>query len=200
MIGHLKGTIIHKNPPEILLQANGVGYEVVLPLICFGEIGEVDSSLEIYIHTLVREDLIQLYGFITMEQRMLFRELIKVNGIGAKMAIAILSSMDVAEFYHCVNSKDAVALTKLPGVGKKTAERLLLDMYDRLKNLNISISEIAADNMSNSVIPADNVKQATSALISLGYKAHEVEKLIQALPNKELPVAQLIKEALKTIR
>lgn len=200
MIGHLKGTVIHKKPPEILLQVSGVGYEVTLPLICFSEIGEIHSSLEIYIHTLVREDSLQLYGFNSINQRTLFRELIKINGIGAKIGIAILSSMSVEELCHCVHTKDAMTLTKLPGIGKKTAERLLLDLTDRIENLNISHAMPTENNRRHHAdSDNDTLKQVISALVSLGYKNTEAEKRLQALPNKNLPVAELIREALKTI-
>jgi Holliday junction DNA helicase RuvA len=202
MIGHLKGNIIYKNPPEILLQANGVGYEVALPLNCFGEIGELNTEIEIYIHTLVREDIFQLYGFTQIEQRSLFRELIKVNGIGAKMAIAILSSMSVSEFYICVENRDSIALTKLPGVGKKTAERLLLDMQDKLKNLNITSNNTnnQANQINLSEQPFGQINQAVSALVSLGYKANEANKAIEALSDKNRPLPELIKLALQNIK
>lgn len=199
MIGHLKGQIIHKNPPEILLQTGGVGYEVVLPLTCFGDIDETKNDVQIYIHTLVREDALQLYGFTSLNQRTLFRELIKVNGIGAKMGITILSSMSVEEFYHCVHTKDNLALTKLPGVGKKTAERLLLDMYDRLQNLNHH-ANLSPSNQSAHQKEPNTTQQAVSALVSLGYKSHEAEKLLQSLVHKDLSVSELIREALKIAR
>ena len=132
MIGRLQGVIVEKQAPELLLDVKGVGYEILAPISTFAMLGAIGSPATLYTHLSIREDAHQLYGFSDKNQRTLFRTLIKVSGVGPKMALAILSGMDAKAFAICVHNEDIAALTKLPGVGKKTAERLIVEMRDRL--------------------------------------------------------------------
>ena len=135
MIGRLHGKLLEKNPPAILLDVQGVGYEVDVPMSTFYGLPELGQAVELHTHFVVREDAQLLFGFGTKRERLLFRALLKVNGVGAKVALSILSGMTAEEFFHCVAAKDAVALTRVPGIGKKTAERLLVEMQDKVDAL-----------------------------------------------------------------
>jgi holliday junction DNA helicase RuvA len=135
MIGRLRGEIVHKQPPFLLLEVNGVGYELESPLSTFYDLPGVGAQVSLYTHLLVREDAQVLYAFAGERERALFRALLKVSGIGAKMALAILSGMSVDEFARCVQTDNSAALVRLPGIGKKTAERLVIEMRDRLERL-----------------------------------------------------------------
>ena len=136
MIGRLRGIILEKQPPLVLLETNGVGYEVQLPMTCFYELPDLGQEAIIFTQFIVREDAQLLYGFNDKQERALFRELIKVNGVGPKLALAILSGMSAQQFVSAVEKEEITALIKLPGVGKKTAERLVVEMKDRFKGLN----------------------------------------------------------------
>lgn len=133
MIGRLRGTLIEKQPPELLIEVGGVGYEIQMPMSCFYELPEIGQEAIIYTHFVVREDAQLLYGFNTVRERALFREVIKANGVGPKLGLGILSGMSATQFVACVEREDISTLVKLPGVGKKTAERLVVEMKDRLK-------------------------------------------------------------------
>ena len=135
MIGRLRGIVLEKQPPEVLLEANGVGYEVHMPMTCFYELPDVGQEAIIFTHFVVREDAQLLYGFNNKQERALFRELIKVNGVGPKLALAILSGMSAQQFVTAIEREEVSTLVKLPGVGKKTAERLVVEMKDRFKGL-----------------------------------------------------------------
>lgn len=193
MIGFLRGIIVKKQPPLLLLDVQGVGYEVEAPMTTFYTLPEVKDEVEIFTHLVVRDDAHLLFGFATENERHLFRALIKVNGVGAKMGLTILSGIEADEFAQCVQNNDAARLTKLPGVGKKTAERLIVEMRDRLDGLP-SIPAIQKDSP---VIENDPVNEAVSALIGLGYKPSEASRFVLAIANDGMSSEELIREALK---
>lgn len=196
MIGRIRGILLEKQAPYLLLDVQGVGYEIQASLTTFFALPEIGQPTTLHTHFVVREDAQLLYGFSSLAERQLFRELIKVNGVGPKMALAILSGMNSAEFVHCVKSKDIATLVRLPGVGKKTAERLVVEMHDRVEKWAVGReSAEAADNQQGS----GAVQEAESALISLGYKETEVVKMIAAVcsDNTEVNSAELIRAALK---
>jgi Holliday junction DNA helicase RuvA len=195
MIGRLHGHIVERNQPgKIVLEVNGVGYDVETSLTSFFQTESMSEKVVLHIHTVIREDAFLLYGFITLEERELFRALIKVNGIGPKMAITILSSITPSEFAKAIQSKDSAYLTKLPGVGKKTAERLVIEMQDGIINsLNPSISE------PNQTGPNRDQREAINALISLGFKPIEVEKVVKRIDDGSKNCEQLIRQALQVL-
>ncbi|MBQ0719306.1 MAG: Holliday junction branch migration protein RuvA [Gammaproteobacteria bacterium] len=196
MIGRIRGILLEKQAPHLLLDVQGVGYEIQASLTTFFELPALEQAVTLHTHFVVREDAQLLYGFSSLAERQLFRELIKVNGVGPKMALAILSGMNSAEFVHCVKSKDIATLVRLPGVGKKTAERLVVEMHDRVEKwaLGDGAAGLVASQPSSSA-----VQEAESALISLGYKEPEAAKMIAAVTagNEQATSAQLIRAALK---
>lgn len=197
MIGLLKGIILEKSPPEILIDVNGVGYEVLLPMTSFYNLPEIGQSATIYIHFVVREDAHLLFGFWQKSDRTLFRELIKTNGVGPKMALAILSSMSVDEFVYCINNEKLTNLVKIPGVGKKTAERLIVELkgkFDKSSSAKFFVTAGDIDLNSASQSPLD---EAFSALEALGYKAPDINKMLKSLDVKNLTAEDLIRAALK---
>ena len=194
MIGFLRGTIIKKQPPLLLLDVQGVGYEVEAPMTTFYALPETNNEVEIFTHMVVRDDAHLLFGFATEEERHLFRTLIKVNGVGAKMGLTILSGIEADEFALCVKNNDTDRLVKLPGVGKKTAERLIIEMRDRLDNLATASITKTTGTATGSPDPAD---EAVSALIGLGYKPQEASKFVLAIANDGMTSEELIREALK---
>ncbi|AWH87480.1 Holliday junction branch migration protein RuvA [Limnobaculum parvum] len=201
MIGRLRGVILEKQPPEVLLEVNGVGYEVFMPMSCFYELPDRGQEAIIFTHFVVREDAQLLYGFNDKQERALFRELIKVNGVGPKLALAILSGMSAQQFVHAVEQEQISILIKLPGVGKKTAERLVVEMKDRFKGLNGDLF-----NNNNDLPPlspsksADNdaESEAVSALVSLGYKPQEASRLVSKVVRPGADSETLIREALRS--
>lgn len=206
MIGRLQGLLLAKQPPEILLDVNGVGYEVQLPMTCFYELPNVGETATVFTHFVVREDAQLLYGFIDINERTLFRELIKANGVGPKMALAILSGMSAAQFMQCVKLEDVTSLVKLPGVGKKTAERLVVELRDKLAKLNlnpgadVSDAFVAPTDSGSTVLPVSDVKEeAMSALVALGYKPPQASKAINAVYQDDMSSEALIREALRSM-
>ena len=194
MIGRLSGQLIEKNPPALVLDVNGVGYEVDAPMSTFYVLPTVGESLTLYIHMVVREDAQLLYGFASRTERVLFRALLKVNGIGAKVALSILSGMSTDEFLTCIASQDVAALTRVPGIGKKTAERLLVEMKDKVDTLEVSSSPAGARPK---VHDESARSQAEEALASLGYKPAEAVKLLDKHATADQTVEQMIKAALR---
>ncbi len=194
MIGRIRGILLEKQAPYLLLDVQGVGYEIQASLTTFFELPDIGQAATLHTHFVVREDAQLLYGFSSLAERQLFRELIKVNGVGPKMALAILSGMNAAEFVNCVKSKDIATLVRLPGVGKKTAERLVVEMHDRVEKW-----AVASDSAVASLQGSGAVQEAESALISLGYKEPEAAKMIAAVSSddKEASSAELIRAALK---
>lgn len=206
MIGFLKGRLHSKQPPLLVLDVQGVGYEVEAPMSTFYALGEVDSEAVLLTHMHVREDAMLLFGFATETERSLFKELIKVNGIGAKMAVGILSAMSANEFVSAVDQADALALTRIPGVGKKTAERLVIEMRDRLKNLTIlqNVSQPttqAGEAVAVPQVSASQIQQsAIDALVALGYKTAQAEKMVKAVQDPEASLEAIIKQALQQVK
>jgi len=197
MIGRLKGTLLEKDPPHLLLDVNGVGYEVEAPMSTFYQLPAVGQSVTLHTHLIVREDAQLLCGFATSAERRLFRQLIKVNSVGARLALGILSGMSAADFIRCVQERDTASLTRLPGVGKKTAERLLIEMRDRLADLGGEEFAVAPGD-SEALPPADNAaRDALSALVALGYKPQEASRLLQNVDTRGLESEAIIKAALK---
>lgn len=196
MIGWLKGKIIDKQQPgKLVLNVGGVGYDVETSLPSFFEVEQITDDISLHIHTLVREDAFILYGFVTLEERSLFRALIRVNGVGAKLAIAILSSIRPDEFIQCIRQENASVLTKLPGIGKKTAERLVVEMKDRLDNLDY-FSEIPSPQAAQALGHRD---EAIKALQALGYKPQEANQVIKTLDDGQKTSEQLIREGLQSL-
>lgn len=196
MIGRLFGKILYKSPPMLLIDVQGVGYEVEAPMSTFYQLPETGAEIHLYTHLVVRDDAHLLFGFATENERHLFRSLIKVNGVGAKMGLTILSGIEAEDFVSCIRDGDTARLTRLPGVGKKTAERLIIEMRDRLKNLDLSGNTIPARGVgaSTSNSQADD---AVSALISLGYKPQEASRYVLAVATPDMSSEEIIREALK---
>jgi len=201
VIGRLRGQILEKQPPLVLIEANGVGYEVQLPMTCFYELPDLGQEAIVFTHFVVREDAHLLYGFNNKQERALFRELIKVNGVGPKLALAILSGMSAPQFVSAVEREDITTLVKLPGVGKKTAERLVVEMKDRFKGLNgdlFNSSEIELPAASAAAASeADAEAEAVSALVALGYKPQEASRLVSKVAKPGADCETLIRDALR---
>lgn len=201
MIGRLRGIILEKQPPLVLLEANGVGYEVHMPMTCFYELPELGQQAIVFTHFVVREDAQLLYGFNDKQERALFRELIKVNGVGPKLALAILSGMSAQQFVSAVEREEITALVKLPGVGKKTAERLVVEMKDRFKGLNgdlfNSSNEISLPATAAKAAEMDAEAEAASALVALGYKPQEASRMIGKIAKPGADCEALIRDALR---
>ena len=193
MIGSLIGLIKEKTPSAILLEVNGIGYEISIPLSTSFQLPKVGESAFLLTHLVVREDQHSLYGFATEEERKLFRALIKISGVGAKLAITILSGTNVTGFIQSVVNEDIDALVHLPGIGKKTAERLVVEMKDK-------ISEISDEqqNLQDSGINSA-VAEAINALVNLGYKTKDAKNILDKIDSEELSVEDLIRQALKSL-
>ncbi|KGQ57917.1 Holliday junction branch migration protein RuvA [Gallibacterium anatis] len=199
MIGHLRGILLEKSPPEILLEVNGIGYEVLLPMTSFYHLPEVNMEAAIYTHLVVREDAHLLFGFYHKQDRTLFRELIKTNGVGPKLALAILSAMSVSEFSYAIEREELSKLVKIPGVGKKTAERLIVELKGKFKAYQHDdfFIEQTATQSGIETDKASSIEDAISALVALGYKPVEAEKMVKRVAKPEWDSEQLIREALK---
>ncbi|MBQ0796071.1 Holliday junction branch migration protein RuvA [Zhongshania sp.] len=198
MIGRLRGVLIEKQAPEIVLDLNGVGYEVLLPMTTFYGLPPLGQVVSLYTQFIVREDAQQLFGFSDVTSRRLFRDLIKVNGVGPKLALTIMSGVETDEFVRCVQEGNSAALVKLPGVGKKTAERLIIEMRDRLKDWDVAGSG-GAKVLSPASSAKLNVAEAESALVALGYKPQEASRAISALKSDDASSEELIRAALKNM-
>jgi Holliday junction DNA helicase RuvA len=189
MIGRLKGYLVEKTPPFILLDAQGVGYEIEVPMTTFFNLPEVGSEITLLTHLVVREDAHLLFGFATPTERQMFRQLIKINGIGAKVALSILSSIESNELANAIKTDDTNMLIKIPGIGKKTAERLVLELKDKLKDLDVTKS---------SKILVTNIDDIENALISLGYSNRDAAIAIKSLPDS-ISINDGIRQALKSL-
>ena len=193
MIGSLIGLIKEKTPSSILLEVNGIGYEITVPLSTSFQLPNVGESAYLLTHLVVREDQHSLYGFATDEERKLFRALIKISGVGAKLAITILSGTNVNGFIQSVVNEDIDALVHLPGIGKKTAERLIVEMKDK-------VSEISSDENSHSQNNENSaVAEAINALVNLGYKTKDAKTILDKIESEGLTVEELIRQALKSL-
>jgi Holliday junction DNA helicase RuvA len=187
MIGRLRGVLVSKNAPFVLMDVNGVGYEIEVPVSTLSELPSSDQPLELYTHLLVREDAHLLYGFGSLHERNAFRMLLKVSGVGPKLALALLSGMSVSELAGVVVRQDVTRLTKISGVGKKTAERLMLELRDKFKDAGVSLGPEVVG------LPRDDVNgDVANALTALGYNDKEVAHAL-----KSLPVATSVEEAIR---
>jgi len=194
MIGFLRGKLAAKHPPQLLVEVNGVGYEVEAPMSTFYGLPAVGVEVHLYTHLVVREDAHVLFGFGTERERGLFRELIKVSGVGPRMGLAILSGVTVDEFHRCVEGQDVAALVRVPGIGRKTAERLVIEMRDRLKGLG---GPAFVPGALPSGGPAGAQAEAYAALVALGYKPPEVTRLLQKVDPSVTSTEELIRHALR---
>lgn len=199
MIGFLRGKLIHKAPPLLVLDVQGVGYEVEAPMTTFYNLPAIGTEVLLHTHLVVREDAHILFGFSTEAGRTMFRTLIKVNGVGPKMALTILSGLTGEEFHRCIHNNDTHALVRLPGVGKKTAERLVIEMRDRLPELagtdRLTTAEV---NHAGIQLTGVNPKQeAISALCSLGYKPLDAGKMVQNIAVEGKSCEEIIRLALQ---
>jgi len=201
MIGRIRGTLVHKQPPDILVDVAGVGYELQVPMTTLFQLPALGSVVTLVTHFAVREDAQQLYGFLDEHDRSLFRQLIRVSGVGPKLALTILSGMDAASFARCVQRGDISSLVALPGVGKKTAERLLVEMRDKLKGWLEELGDSAAAAGAPSVArPSDKIADAEGALIALGYKPAEASRAVAAVNDDSVENSEeLIRRALKSM-
>ena len=192
MIGHLRGRLVRKSPPALIVDVNGVGYELEAPMSTFYRLPEIGSEVELRTHLVVREDAHLLYGFATEDERRLFRDLLRVTGIGPKIGLALLSGIDVDTFLRCVEAQDVDALTRIPGIGRKTAERLLIEMRDRISALG---------QLPSGSRPVDAVAgsraEAYAALVALGYRPVEATRLLKSVESEGVGTEDLIRRALQ---
>ena len=195
MIGHLKGKIISKNPPEVLLEVGGIGYEILCPMSTFYQLDKTSEDTLLFTHLSIKEDAHTLFGFITKDEKSIFRELIRVNGVGPKVALAILSHLSVNSLIECISSEDADLLAKTPGIGKKTALKLIVELQDRLSKLELVGSPGINNEFKQSGNP--NSMQAIEALQSLGFKTKEANKMVSKISEQNLSTEQLIRLALQ---
>ena len=195
MIGHLKGKIISKSPPEVLLEVQGIGYEVLCPMSTIYELDNLYDDVLLFTHLSIKEDAHTLFGFITKDEKNVFRELIRVNGVGPKVALAILSNLSVHSLVECISTEDADLLAKTPGIGKKTALKLIVELQDRLSKLDLVGSLANSSEIKQNSNP--NSKQAIEALQSLGFKAKEANRMVSKIEDQELSTEQLIRLALQ---
>ena len=195
MIGHLKGKIISKSPPEVLLEVQGIGYEVLCPMSTIYELDNLSDDVLLFTHLSIKEDAHTLFGFITKDEKNVFRELIRVNGVGPKVALAILSNLSVHSLVECISTEDADLLAKTPGIGKKTALKLIVELQDRLSK--IELVGILANSTEIKQNSNPNSKQAIEALQSLGFKAKEANRMVSKIEDIELSTEQLIRLALQ---
>ncbi len=202
MIGRLRGTLIEKQPPYLLLDVNGVGYELQAPMTTFYRLPSIGAEVILHTHLSITENLHQLFGFADQRDRSLFRTLIKVNGVGPKLAVGILSGMEADDIARCVRDNNVKALTKVPGIGTKTAERLVIELRDRLKTWDMPHGDLLAHNEIQQIASNNDLyAEAESALIALGYKPVDAAKMI-ASAAKQKPEAssqELIRSALRSM-
>ena len=199
MIGRIHGVLLEKQAPSLLVDIQGLGYEVQVPMSTVYQLPAIGELVTLHTHFVVREDAQLLYGFAQLRERALFRALIKVNGVGPKLALTILSGIESDDFVRCVRDNDTATLVRLPGVGKKTAERLLVEMSDRLKDWQVD-----GDNelplMAAAASNKDIISEAESALIALGYKPQEASKAVSAANDGSAQNSEtLIRQALKNM-
>lgn len=197
MIGRIHGKIIEKQPPQLLIDVQGVGYEIDSPMSTFYQLPNLGEQVTLHTHLVVREDAQLLYGFASRAERSLFRTLIKISGVGPKLALTILSGMNASEFIICVQDNDAAALVRLPGVGKKTAERLIIELRDKLKDHDSGVN--SAEGVGNAPVTHSNspVADAVSALVALGYKAAEASRMVRVVETTDLHTEEIIRLSLQ---
>ncbi len=193
MIGYLKGRLTQKSPPQLVIEVSGVGYELEAPMSTFYALPDLGQELHLFTHLAIRDDAHTLYGFASEAERALFRQLIRISGVGGRMALAILSGITVEGFVRCVQEEDSATLTRVPGVGKKTAERLMVEMRDRIPDsVLVAVSATAA-------APArvNPEGEAFSALVALGYKGAEVTRMLNMIETRKLSAEEIIRRALQ---
>lgn len=199
LIGRLKGTLLSKHPPELLVDVNGVGYEMEAPMSTFYQLPKVGEQVTLHTHMVVREDAQLLYAFYMIAERRLFRDLIRINGVGPKLGLTILSGISVPDFARAVQQRDAAALIGLPGVGKKTAERLIVELRDKLSEDVAPIGEGAAVPAGGPDADQSNpVSDAVSALTALGYKAQEASRMVRSVNASGMETEAIIRAALQS--
>lgn len=196
MIGRLRGEVVVKQAPHLLLDVGGVGYEIEAPMSTFYDLPSVGAQVTLFTHLLVREDAHTLYGFATDEERRLFRGLLKVNGVGAKVALAILSGMSVDAFVRCVQDGAVAALTRVPGIGKRTAERLIVEMRDRMQ---VQPPQGGSPPSEVTRAGAGPTAEAIAALVALGYRQVEAERLVRGVGGEGRSSEDLIRAALQAV-
>lgn len=198
MIGRLSGLLLEKQPPQLLVDVQGVGYELEAPMSTFYQLPAMGESVTLHIHMVVREDAQLLYAFYSLSERQLFRDLIKINGVGPKLALTILSGVTAEEFTRCVMESDTKSLTALPGVGKKTAERLIVELRDRLAK-NATAVLPGGGSVAGLKVDSNPISDAVSALTSLGYKAQEASQMVRLVATEGLTTEDIIKAALQSM-
>ena len=200
MIGWLHGVLRDKRPPRLLVDVQGLGYELEAPMTTFYDLPETGAEVTLYAHQVVRDDAHALYGFARREERDLFRMLLRVSGVGAKLGLAILSGLDTAGFARCVYDGDAAGLARLPGIGKKTAERLIIEMRDRLDPVipGGAVSG-AGPGGAAALVSVDPVGEAVSALIALGFKPQDATRRVRSIDCAELSCEAIVRIALKAL-
>ena len=200
MISRLTGMLASKKAPQILVDCQGIGYEADVSMMTYYQLPEVGERVSIWTHLQIKDDAHTLIGFTTEQERKLFRQLIKINGVGAKMALTILSGIDIEAFGHCVRQNDVSTLTCLPGVGKKTAERLIIEMRDKVDEFTGSSTTVNDTSLSHPVDSQAYIKEANEALQALGYKPLDAEKMVRQVTktgNDIDSAATLIRKALQ---
>jgi Holliday junction DNA helicase RuvA len=194
MIARLSGTLIHKQPPLMVIDVGGVGYEVEAPLPVFAELPEIGREVVLLTHLQIKDDAHTLYGFTKESQRTLFRQLVKISGIGAKLALTILSGVSGDDLARFVMEGDTASLVRLPGIGKKTAERLIIELKDKMDGIDFPQATLP----SGSAPPAGPVGEATRALGALGFKPQEASRMVRAVLKPDMTAEDIIRHALKS--
>jgi Holliday junction DNA helicase RuvA len=199
MIGQLRGQILAKHPPQVLIDVGGVGYEVEAPMSTFYDLPGVGEPVTLITHLVVREDAHVLYGFLRERDRALFRSLLKVTGVGAKLALAILSGMDAQRFALCIEQEDITALSRLPGIGRKTAQRLVMEMKDRIAELGGGLPAAVAGTAAPAAGEDSALADAISALVALGYRPADANRMARAADDGATTSEEIIRAALKAV-
>lgn len=197
MIGFIRGKLVSKKPPLLVLDVQGVGYEIEAPMTTFYNLPAMDETVHLHTHLVVREDAHILFGFSTESDRLMFRTLIKVNGVGPKLALTILSGQSADEFHRCIHDNDTAALIRLPGVGKKTAERLIIEMRDKLPTVDTSTNDNSNVEQGSGILRSSAKQEAISALCALGYKAQDASKMVQDIAQEDKSCEDIIRLALQ---
>jgi Holliday junction DNA helicase RuvA len=199
MIGRLRGELVYKQPPFLMVDVNGVGYELEAPMSTFYDLPLQGGQVTLFTHLAIRDDAHVLYGFISDTERALFRTLLKVSGVGAKMALAILSGMSAEEFALCIQRDDTAALVRLPGIGKKTAERLIVEMRDRLDRIEPVSGVSLPRTQSAGLVVETPQSDALGALIALGYKPNDASRMVRSVECEDLSSEEIIRLALRAV-
>jgi len=195
MIGFIRGKLFSKTPPQLVVDVQGVGYEVEAPMTTFYDLPALGEEVQLFTHLVIRDDAHILFAFSTESDRKMFRALIKVNGVGPKLALTILSGQSAEEFHRCIHDNDVQALVRLPGIGKKTAERLIIEMRDRLPD-SVESTE-SGQSVSVAQIQVNPKQEAISALCALGYKPQDASKMVQNIAQEDKTCEDIIKLALQ---